>query len=138
MSNLQVYIRHPDDIPIELQQLSHPLPLTNFSQRLGLICHSQTMLNEGTDVALCVPFVAPSISVSGRINWCRKLDSGFEVGINFESVDASMRVRMLEQLCRIHQYRLHVCQEQGRSLSEEDAALEWIERYAALFPSDGV
>lgn len=138
MNNLQVYIHHPDDIPIELQQLDQALTFTQPDQCLGLICHSQHMMNEGTTVALRVPFIAPLISVSGTINWCRKLDTCFEVGINFDSYDAYMRIRMLEQLCLIHQYRIHVNQAQGRALSTEDAALEWIERYAAIFPSDGV
>lgn len=138
MSSLQVYIRHPEDIPIELEQLSRPLPTSHSTQGLGLICHSHNMIIEGSTVELRVPFVEPSIKVSGIVNWCRNNGPGFELGIDFDNPDATMRMRMLEQLCQIHQYRLDMREEQGRALSPDDAAMEWIERYAALFPNDGV
>ncbi len=40
---------------------------------------------------------------------------------------------MAEQLAQIEQYRLHLQQSEGRSLSNEQAALEWIELYAKDF-----
>lgn len=138
MSSLQVYIRHPEEIPIELEQLSRTLPASHSTQGLGLICHSHNMIIEGSAVELRVPFVEPSIRVSGIVNWCRNHGPGFELGIDFDNPDATMRMRMLEQLCQIHQYRLDIRAEQGRTLSPDDAAVEWIQRYAALFPNDGV
>lgn len=138
MSNLQVYIHHPDDIPIELSPLNsqsdHPLT----SGRIGLICHSLQHLSAGSQVKLSMPFIAPHISVCGLIDWCRRSGPNYELGIHFFSQEAVMRVRMLEQMCQIHHYRRHLSQHFGRSLSREDAAREWVTRYAALFPSDGV
>lgn len=42
--------------------------------------------------------------------------------------------RMVEQLCHIAHYRLLAATDEGRSLSEERAAYEWIARFAARFP----
>jgi hypothetical protein len=40
----------------------------------------------------------------------------------------------MEQQCRqIRQYRQSILREYGRLLSPDEAALEWIERYAANF-----
>lgn len=138
MNNLQVYIRHPEEIPIELEQLTQSLPVSHSTPSLGLICHSNNKISKGSAVKLRIPFVEPSLAVSGVVTWCHNDGSGFELGIDFENPDAKMRMRMLEQLCQIHQYRLEVKEEQGRMLSPEAAAMEWIERYAALFPGNGV
>ncbi|MEH6635670.1 MAG: hypothetical protein V7700_09125 [Halioglobus sp.] len=43
-------------------------------------------------------------------------------------------VRMEAQCSRIDEYREAVKRTEGRHLSEDDAALEWIARYAKDFP----
>jgi hypothetical protein len=50
--------------------------------------------------------------------------------------DESFMARMVEQLCHIAHYRQRVVQRQGRELSEEEAASEWIARYAEWFPAN--
>lgn len=44
--------------------------------------------------------------------------------------------RMKDQCREIKQYRLDVIREQGRCLSQDEAALEWIARYAESFARD--
>ncbi|HEY6132060.1 MAG TPA: hypothetical protein VIV27_08575 [Halioglobus sp.] len=48
----------------------------------------------------------------------------------------AFRVRMEDQCHRIRQYQLEILQDGGRLLSTDEAALEWIERYAASFACD--
>ncbi len=43
------------------------------------------------------------------------------------------RAHMLEQVYQIHHYWLHVCKHDGRNISIDEAATEWIERFAAKF-----
>ena len=45
----------------------------------------------------------------------------------------AFRQRMEAQCSRIDRYRLQVLREQHRHLSRDEAALEWIERYADGF-----
>jgi hypothetical protein len=45
----------------------------------------------------------------------------------------AFRARMESQCERIKQYRMAMLREDGRLLSPDEAALEWIERYAATF-----
>jgi len=45
----------------------------------------------------------------------------------------AFRNRMEQQCQQIRQYRQSVLRECGRMLSADEAALEWIERYAATF-----
>ncbi len=45
----------------------------------------------------------------------------------------TFRERMEQQCHQIRQYRQSILRESGRLLSPDEAALEWIERYAASF-----
>jgi len=45
-------------------------------------------------------------------------------------------VRMIEQICYIEHYRKEVLLNEGRRITSEQAALEWIEKYAQDFPTD--
>jgi hypothetical protein len=42
---------------------------------------------------------------------------------------------MIEQICHIREYRRQVRAEEGRKLTPRQAALEWVTRHAATFPS---
>ena len=66
--------------------------------------------------------------------WCRPTPQGYDVGVAFDEAATLFAVRMVEQLCRIEEYRRRVAEEEGRQLSSEQAAEEWIRRYAASFP----
>jgi hypothetical protein len=46
--------------------------------------------------------------------------------------------RMENQCLQIKEYRRAMLRECGRLLSPDEAALEWIERYAATFDNDGL
>lgn len=46
------------------------------------------------------------------------------------------RLRMLNQCRLIGEYRQAVLKETGRLLTLDEAALEWVERYAATFDRD--
>ena len=48
------------------------------------------------------------------------------------------RMRMEKQCLQIQKYRRAMLRECGRLLSLDEAALEWIERYAATFDNDGL
>ncbi len=48
----------------------------------------------------------------------------------------AFRQRMLEQCYRIWQYRLTVMRDEGRTLTPDEAGMEWIELYAEAFSKD--
>lgn len=48
------------------------------------------------------------------------------------------RLRMENQCLQINKYRRQMLRECGRLLSPDEAALEWIERYAATFDNDAL
>ena len=52
------------------------------------------------------------------------------------SAEELFRLRMESQCNHIKRYRLAILRQSGRLLSADEAAIEWIERFAATF--DGV
>jgi hypothetical protein len=58
----------------------------------------------------------------------------YVTGVSFYSKNDAFRMRMLEQICHIEVYRKAVLANEGRELTSEEAAAEWIACYAASFP----
>lgn len=135
------YIRHPSDIPITIEEAHLPGPLTlelnNVSQG-GLAFDSPTYIAVGTLVNVQIHIVKSDFTISGVVQWCQKqssIENHFEVGIEYVDCEDAFRVRMVEQICHIEQYRREIEQKEGRPLSGEAAALEWITKHAAEFPN---
>lgn len=62
------------------------------------------------------------------------MNEHYDVGIELLNRDDAFRARMVEQVCHIEKYRRTVKETQGRSLTGEEAAMEWIGKYASTFP----
>jgi hypothetical protein len=87
----------------------------------------------GAPIHLVVPLLGEDVEIDGRVAWCHASRLGYEVGVAFDSVQARFAMRMVEQLCYVEDYRNRVEREQGRVLSSEQAAEEWVDRVADGF-----
>ena len=135
---MRAYIRHPTDIPIQLRSLegSSGQPERERLQDVsmgGLCCLAHQPYREGQRVSVHILVGDPGFQVEGRVAWCRPADDCFRVGIAFADEARAFSARMVEQVCHIGSYRRREL-EQGRDISEEEAALEWIAKYGATFP----
>ena len=81
-----------------------------------------------------IPFVQPPFDVEARVAWCRPREDGFLLGVEFLNRDDAFTTRMVEQVCHIENYKKAAYRAEGRRLSAEEAAREWISKYAAQFP----
>lgn len=129
------FVRHPSSIPIELSVArTHPSTshaLCNIS-RGGFACAVDEPLPVGCTVQLRIPVIWPDYRGSGVVAWCRKIEPAYEIGIQFNAQQL-FSAKMAEQLAQIEQYRLHLQHNEGRTLSNEQAAIEWIGLYAKDF-----
>lgn len=131
------YIRHPSDIPIEFS-VAHASQgdkeeLINISYG-GLSFQSHVSLALGTIMDIKIPFVKPPLEVRVQVKWCREHGEGFDIGVSFIDLEDAYRTRMVEQICHIEHYKREVLEKEGRELSGEQAAMEWISRFAESFP----
>lgn len=135
---MRSFIRHPTDIPIEVitdpNEMMTDQPLSNVSLG-GLAVQADECPEVGTLVRVRVSLVKPPFEAAGRVVWCRPREKGYDVGIEFAEKGDAFRARMVEQVCHIEQYRREVLEREGRTLSGQEAAREWIVRYASSFPS---
>lgn len=129
------YIRHPTSIPIQVStngEIPAEVRISNLSAG-GLCFFTDIPVKVGAVVDLTIPCVNPDYQGEGVIVWRRNQPpAGFEVGVRFANDDEYFRVRMVEQVCQIEEYRQQLA-EVGRKLTPEEAAQEWITRFAANF-----
>lgn len=132
------FIRHPTDIPIRWK-LGEVIPpgsehLRNISEG-GLAFLSQLVLPVGATIDINIPVENPEVSIRGEVIWCRVFaEGGYEVGVRFIDAAQRFKMRMVEQVCHIEHYKRELVEKEGRLLTSEAAALEWIKRYAKEFP----
>ena len=138
---MRQFIRHPADIPIEVGargQLTHATYNTFNLSIGGLEFPCDREFEPGDVVEIRIPSVRPPFEVEARVAWCKPGEGRFELGVEFLALDDAFLVRMVEQACHIENYKKDIYRTEGRILSSEEAAMEWINKYASLFPgSDG-
>ncbi|MCU7919998.1 MAG: PilZ domain-containing protein [Candidatus Thiodiazotropha sp. (ex Dulcina madagascariensis)] len=134
---MRLYIRHPTDVPIDFQlggraSTSRKL-LTNYGEG-GLCFQAEARIVPGTEIHIAIPITPPEFHATGVVVWCREEGGGYLIGVKFTEQETAYAVRMVEQLCYIEHYKQVVEQSEGRTLSGEEAAMEWIEKFAGMFP----
>jgi hypothetical protein len=133
---VRVYVRHPSEFPVDLSAgergEGRRERLRDLSEG-GLCCRSSVAFEPGEQVRIRIPVGAPGFEAEGRVAWCRADEQGYRIGIEFIGRDDAFKARLVEQVCQIERYHRQLCAE-GREVSEEEAAVEWIGKYAARFP----
>lgn len=133
--NQRRYIRHPSCVPVEIQDQGRRRGARRSLRNIGkggLCFHTPNELEVGHAVSIRFPSLPHSQRVQGTVAWCRAGDGGFDVGVRFQDADDVHSVRMYEQVFQIEQYRARAISE-GRTLSIDEAAMEWISRNAGNF-----
>ena len=100
----------------------------------GLSFRSDKPLNIDDVITIKVNIVQPVFETDCRVVWCQSNHGTFEIGVEFLNKDDLFRARMVEQVCHIEHYKKRVENVEGRHISCEEAAMEWISKFAAEFP----
>jgi len=130
---MRAYHRHLSEMPVRfsLEPNDHMVHnrLVNISNG-GLALSNQTRVQPGTSIHIQIPVGSDLFEADGSVVWCHKTGHRFELGICFDDPQTEHRTQMIEQLCHIERYRWKVQDEEGRELTSEEAAADWISRYA--------
>jgi len=108
--------------------------LRNISEG-GLCFCAHVELEPGYPLQMLLQLGGERYETAGIVTRCLRVGEAYEVGVRLLDADERLRVRMLDQLRAIEGYRHAVERNEGRCLSSEEAAAEWIEIYTAEFPS---
>jgi len=133
------FIRHPSDVPLEVQPESVPSPkeesLSNVSVG-GLTFVSEVPYERDQILKVIIRLVNPVFEARGRVVWSRGGSGRYEIGIEFINTKDIFRIRMVEQICHIEHYKKEITSREGRLISGREAALEWIDKHAGSFESE--
>ena len=134
---MREFIRHPSDIPIKYSIAEAGVrekdSLQNISQG-GLCFHADVSMDPGSEIHINIPIRQPGFETTGIVMWCQKTNAHYDVGVKFKDTSDDFNIRMVEQVCHIEHYKKEVLFREGRKLSGEEAAAEWIEKFAGDFP----
>ena len=134
------YLRHPSDIPIDILpaqvDAGDTRPLHNVSHG-GLSFSAGQLYTTGEVVRLRISLVSPAFEALGKVVWCHGSEGHYIVGVEFLDEMDLFRARMVEQICHIEHYKKTLREEEGRHLTSQEAALEWIKKFAGDFPYTG-
>lgn len=131
------YVRHTVGVPLEVARLGESAPLVEAGVNVshdGLAFVSAWCPQVGEILRLCIPTVEPVFEARARVMWCRPENGAFLVGAQFLDASDAFRSRMVQQVCAIEHYRQELREREGRELTTQEAAAEWIARFAERFP----
>lgn len=132
------FVRHTVGVPLEVERLGGSASFAEDGVNVshdGLAFLSSWCPPVGEVLRLRIRTVEPIFEAQARVMWCRPEEGKFLVGAQFLDASAGFRSRMVQQVCAIEQYRREVREREGRELTTQDAAAEWIARFAERFPN---
>lgn len=132
------FIRHTADVPIDVRtvpgSVSRSQPALNVSEG-GLSFIAEEEIPVGSTIEIRIAHVSPAFEARARVVWTREEGDAWCIGVQFLDATDAYRARMVEQVCTIEQYMHQVKAEEGRVLTRDEAAREWITKYAGRFPT---
>ena len=131
------YLRHSVNVPLEVTTLPSSPRTTRQGINLsygGLSFLMEECLDSGQIIHLRIPTIDPPFDANARVVWCRAEGDAWLVGVEFLDSTHAFQSRMVQQVCSIENYRKEVLQNEGRNLTTQEAAAEWIHKFAGRFP----
>jgi hypothetical protein len=135
------FVRHTVDVPLEVERVGASGPLLERGVNVGyggLAFVSTVCPSIGDILRIRIPTVEPVFEGKAQVVWCRPESGRFLVGVQFLDSSVAFRSRMVQQVCSIENYRKEAKAREGRTLTTQEAAAEWIARYAGRFPDSDI
>lgn len=133
----RAFIRHTVNVPLEVKLVPNAPSQNNEGVNIsegGLAFTVDECLPNDSVIALRIPTVSPPFEAQARVAWCRPEGHRFLIGVQFLDANDAFQSRMVQQVCAIENYRREEMQK-GRSLDSQQAAAEWISKFAGRFPA---
>ena len=101
----------------------------------GLLFLSSERFENGTLLELTLPIKDQIFILKGRVVHVDHADGSriYKIGIQFPSATHIFKLKMAEQLRQITHYQQKLSEDEGRAVSEEEAAQKWIEVNSGMF-----
>ena len=142
---LQGLIKHPDDIPLNYRVMDQPVLKVEQAGReevmaSGMVFTTQHSVPTHTAIEIDITVRDECLTLCGVVKNCVQINEVnadqaalYEVAVCFREGHDSHTMRMVEQVCHIEHYH-QAWLSKGRNLTADEAAKEWIGRFAPVFP----
>lgn len=133
------FIRHPICHPLEFEhapkKIKERTKTLNISEG-GLLFLSRHPLKKDDLIILKMPLQNKIFRVKARVMHIAKDSESprlFNIGVSFYRYSDAFKVKLVEQLYLIDEYRMLRSLQLGREVTMQEASEEWIRRYSKRF-----
>ncbi len=137
------FIRHPLCLPLTFKILKEAdkkegkeiLSKTINVSLGGLLFPSKTSVDVGARILIQMPLESKMFHVRAKVVRCVK-EAGknlYDIAVTFSRPQEAFKVKMIEQIYLIAEYRDVLSLESGKDVSLEEASRKWIKRFSERF-----
>lgn len=138
------FIRHPLCLPLSFKVVKTAGAKKNEDDERtktinvslgGLLFPSKKNVDAGAAIVINMPFESKVFNIRGKVVRCAKSAETklFEIAVSFSRPQEAFKVKMIEQIYLIAEYRDLLRVQTGKDVSLEEASRKWIKRYSARF-----
>ena len=133
------FIRHPVCYPLEFEyapkKIKEKTRALNVSEG-GLLFISRHSLRKGELIILKMPLQNKVFKVKAKVMHVTKDSESpnlFNIGVSFYRYSDAFKVKLIEQIYLIDEYRILRSLQLGHEMTMQKASEEWIKRYSKRF-----
>jgi c-di-GMP-binding flagellar brake protein YcgR len=132
------YSRHPIRVPMSLHLIANQTDVRSESVDLslgGLSFLWRDRLSKGNFLDISIPVKEKLFAIKAKVVYSKedRKTGRFKTGVLFCDVPSACRARLAEEALEILEYRKQMSSELGRDISEEEAAEQWVQKFASSF-----
>ena len=101
----------------------------------GLMFMSKTDVDTGTIIKLQMPVYDKIFKITAKVVHAQKDEATelYKVGVAFTTYADAFKVKLIEQIYLIEEYRVLRSLQTGKEITLQEASKEWIKRYSERF-----
>jgi hypothetical protein len=134
------FIRHPLSYPLRTrvlkQEMRSPV-VRSRSENIGnggLLFSCKTAIKEGSEVEINLTVEGRNFLLDGTVVRCDPVENGnYNVATSFNRQDEVLKVRMMEQVVRIEEFKNRLERRCNKKIDFAWVAKQWIKRYSKYF-----
>ncbi len=137
------FIRHPLCLPLSFKVVASKKNEAEEDEKSktvnvslgGLLFTSKRMVEPGVGIVINMPFETKVFNIRAKVVRCSKSVESklYDVAVSFSRPQEAFKVKMIEQIYLIAEYRDMLRLQSGKDVTMEEASRKWIKRYSARF-----
>ena len=132
------FYRHPIHCPIQVRE-SKENAIERFESvdisEGGLCFFCEHSLTPKTSIEVDIPIREKFFHIRARVVYSQEdtQTSLYKTGVTFEDTDSLFKAKLAEEILAIEKFREKLVRLEGREVTEEEAASQWISKYGKKF-----